>query len=133
MEVQLSCRPNYSGNCFDNIVCNNAKRRILKRVLLKNKARQILRKTYFWPPAMHMHVCVSGGKKCWFFRKFGMLCFLLTPVLRFALLPYYKRGEMLRGSFFRMEINFSFWAGDIPNPFHASVFFLEMEYWWGMS
>ena len=35
--------------------------------------------------------CVSGGKKCSFFGKFGMLCFLETPVLRFALLPYYRR------------------------------------------
>ena len=37
------------------------------------------------------YVCVSGGKKCSFFRKFGVLCFLETPVLRFALLPYYRR------------------------------------------
>ena len=32
--------------------------------------------------------CVSGGKKCSFFGKFGVLCFLVTPVLRFALLSY---------------------------------------------
>ena len=25
---------------------------------------------------------VSGGKKCSFFGKFGVLCFLVTPVLR---------------------------------------------------
>ena len=37
------------------------------------------------------YVCVSGGKKCSFFGKFGVLCFLETPVLRFALLPYYRR------------------------------------------
>ena len=36
-------------------------------------------------------VCVSGGKKCLFFGNFGVLCFLETPVLRFALLPYYRR------------------------------------------
>ena len=36
-------------------------------------------------------VCVSRGKKCLFFGNFGVLCFLETPVLRFALLPYYKR------------------------------------------
>ena len=34
---------------------------------------------------------VSGGKKCSFFEKFGVLCFFETPVLRFALLPYYRR------------------------------------------
>ena len=37
-----------------------------------------------------MYVCVSGGKKC-SFGKFGLLCFFETPVLRFALLPYYRR------------------------------------------
>ena len=30
-------------------------------------------------------------KKCSFLGKFGMLCFLVTPVLRFALSPYYRR------------------------------------------
>ena len=48
-------------------VNNKAKGRISKRVLQENKARQI-------------HVCVSGGKKCSFFGKFGVLCFLVTPV-----------------------------------------------------
>ena len=37
------------------------------------------------------YVCVSGGKKYSFFGKFGELFFLETPVLRFALLPYYRR------------------------------------------
>ena len=37
------------------------------------------------------HVCVSGGKKCLFLENFGVLCFLETPVLRFALLSYYRR------------------------------------------
>ena len=41
----------------------------------------------------HRCVCVSGGKKCSFFEKFGVLCFLETPVLRFALLPYYQRTD----------------------------------------
>ena len=35
--------------------------------------------------------CVSGGKKCSLFGKFGVLFFLETPVLRFAILPYYRR------------------------------------------
>ena len=29
----------------------------------------------------------NGGKKCSFFGKFGVLCFLVTSILRFALLP----------------------------------------------
>ena len=34
---------------------------------------------------------VSGGKKFSFLRKFGVLCFLETLVLRFVLSPYYLR------------------------------------------
>ena len=41
-------------------------------------------------------VCVSWGKKCLFFGKFDALCFLETPVLRFALLPYYRRNMAIR-------------------------------------
>ena len=37
------------------------------------------------------YLCVSGGKKCSFFGKFGELCFLEKLVLRFVLLPYYRR------------------------------------------
>ena len=32
-----------------------------------------------------------GGKKCLLLGKFSVLCFLVTPVLRFALLPYCRR------------------------------------------
>ena len=39
----------------------------------------------------HMHMCVSGGKKCLLFGTFGVLYFLVTPVLRFVLLPYCRR------------------------------------------
>ena len=68
------------------IVSNKAKGRISKRVFQENKARQIFRKTNISYP-----VCISGGKKCSFFGKFGVLCFLETPVLRFPLLPYYRQ------------------------------------------
>ena len=54
-------------------VVNKVKGRISKRVFQENKAQ-----------------CVSGSK-CSFFGKFGVLCFLGTPVLRFALLTYYRR------------------------------------------
>ena len=37
---------------------------------------------HFLPPDTH----TSGGKKCSFFGKFGVFCFLETPVLRFVLL-----------------------------------------------
>ena len=38
--------------------------------------------------AYHLYVCVSGGKKCSFSVKFGVLCFLVTPVLRFTVFLY---------------------------------------------
>ena len=37
---------------------------------------------HFLPPDTHTHMYVSGG------TKLGVLCFLETPVFRFALLPY---------------------------------------------
>ena len=46
---------------------------------------------HFLPPDTHTCVCVSGGKKCLFFGNFGVLCFPETPILRFALFPYYRR------------------------------------------
>ena len=36
------------------------------------------------------YVCISGSQKCSFFGTFGVLCFLETPILRFALLLYYR-------------------------------------------
>ena len=45
------------------------------------------------------YVCVLGGKKCSFFRKSAVLCFLVTSVFRFALLPYYRR-------LFYIQLNF---------------------------
>ena len=39
------------------------------------------------------NVCVLGGKKCSFFGKFDLLCFLETPVLKFTLLPYYLQDN----------------------------------------
>ena len=53
----------------------------------------IFRKTKnkdFLPPNTHTLVCVTGDK-CSSFTQFGVLCFLLTPILKFVLLPYYRR------------------------------------------
>ena len=79
-------------------VGNKAKGRISKRVFQESKIRQNFRNTNI---SYHTHVCVSGGKKCLFYGNFGVLCFLETPVLRFALLPYYRRftKEILNGNF----------------------------------
>ena len=53
---------------------------------------------HFLLPHTHTYVCVLGGKKCSFYGKFGVLCFLETPVLRLALLPCYWRNEIFRSS-----------------------------------
>ena len=58
----------------------------------ENETCQIFRKSEnFLPFDTHRNVCISGGKKCLFFGKLGVLCFLKTLVLRFALSPYYRR------------------------------------------
>ena len=71
-----------------------AKGRISKRAFQENKARQIFRKTNIsYPPDTHSYV-LSGGKKCSFFVKFRVLCFLETPrfeIRPFALLPTKSR------------------------------------------
>ena len=61
---------------------NNAKGQISKRVFQENKARQISARTCAY----------QGVKNVRFCGKFGVLCFLETSVLRFALLPYYRRS-----------------------------------------
>ena len=45
-------------------------------------------KRTFLTPCTHTYVSVSRGKKCSFSRKLAVLCLLLTPILRFALLLY---------------------------------------------
>ena len=42
-----------------------------------------------YPPDKRTYLWVSEGKKCSFFGKFGVLCFLVTNVLIFAVSPYY--------------------------------------------
>ena len=49
---------------------------------------------HFLPSDTHTYVCVSGSKKCSLFGKFVMFCFLVAPVLRVALLPYYRRNTI---------------------------------------
>ena len=34
---------------------------------------------------------LAGGKQCSFLGKFGVICFLEIPILRFTLLPYHRQ------------------------------------------
>ena len=94
--IKGSWQSNLSNSIYQlHFVGNKAKGRISKRVFQESKARQIFRKTnIFYPPDTHTYV--SGGKKCSFFGKFAVLCFLETPILRFAVLPYYRRFNLDR-------------------------------------
>ena len=57
----------------------------------ENKARQIFQKT-------NISYTLIRTRKCSFFGKFGVLCFLETLVLRFAISFYYRRMFLVRSS-----------------------------------
>ena len=57
----------------------------------KQSSPNFLKNEHFLPPDTYTCVCVLGGKKCSFFGKLGVLCFFVTPVLRFTLLAYCQR------------------------------------------
>ena len=80
---------------LEKVVGNKAKGRISKRAFQEKKARQIFRKMNISHPLIRTRTYVSGSKKCSFFGKFGVLCFLKTPVLRLPLLPYHRRKKHL--------------------------------------
>ena len=108
----------YSHNILIRLfVGNRAKGRTSKRVFQENKTRQIFRKTNISYPLIR---CVSEGKKCSLFGKFGVLSFLETPVLRFALLPYYCRIERLLSMKDRWNICY-FWRQFIENGWKNKV------------
>ena len=77
-------------------VGSNPKRGILKRVFQENKARYIFQKNeHFLPPwCAHVRKCSFAYpliRKCSFFGKFDVLCFLEASALWLALLPNYRR------------------------------------------
>ena len=57
---------------------NKAQARISKWKWQKN-IHIFWKKEHFLPRDMHTHKCLSGGNKCSFFGKFGVLFFLLPP------------------------------------------------------
>ena len=95
-KIPLSSEGKLYTHIFHYFIRNKAKGRISKRVFQESKACQNFRKTNIsYPRDTHTYVCISGGKKCLFSGNFGVLCFLETPVLRFALLPYYRRFQRI--------------------------------------
>ena len=72
----------------------------------KTKHAKFSKKRTFFTPS-YAHLCILGGK-CSFFGKFGVLCFLETPVLRFALFSYYDDFCLTFCNFHLDGIHFTF-------------------------
>ena len=66
---------------FLNFVGHKAKGHISRRLFQENQVCQILRKANISYPLIRAPTfAYQGGKRCSFFEKFDMLCFLVTPV-----------------------------------------------------
>ena len=64
------------------------------------------------------------------FRKFGMLCFLGTPILRFTLLPYYQQIliRKMHCNFLNRLADFSCrFKHNIKKPDKNSIFLLQCK------
>ena len=75
----------------ENNLQENKKTRKQENNLQENKKRKQENKKITFKKTKHAKFSEKLTFKCLFFGKFGVLCFLETPVLRFALLPYYRR------------------------------------------
>ena len=71
---------------------------------------------HFLPPDTHTYVRVLVDKKCSLFGKFGVLCFLVTSVLRFGLLPHFRRN---------VKLKFEKHSPQIENCTEATLFFIS--------
>ena len=60
--------------------------------LKKTKHFTFSKKWIFLTPLYTRTCAYQGVKNVLFFGKFGVLCFLETPILRFALLPYCQQN-----------------------------------------
>ena len=56
----------------------------------KQNTLNFLKNKHFLTRDIHTYMLVSDGKKCTFFGIFDALCFLVTSLLRFPLLPHYR-------------------------------------------
>ena len=74
---------------------------------------------------MRTRTCAyQGVRNNRFSENFGVLCFLETPILRFALLPYYRRVicylEKVNYKFLKFHVtNTSYVAPPSFEPYHS--------------
>ena len=85
---------------------------------------------YFLPLDKHTYVCVLGGKKCLFIGRFGVLCFLEAPAMRFALLPYYRR--FVQNSYcylldYRVGLNVVAIEGVVSKPWNCKPIWIVLK------
>ena len=67
-------------------------------------------------------VCVSGGTKRLFFGKFEVLCFLVTPALRFAFYPYcWRIAHAFLPLLIKNEVWNKFLAFPVRNLVHSRL------------
>ena len=86
------------------------------------------KRVFLTPWYAQVHVRIRG-KKCSFFGKFGVLYFLVTPVLRFTLLPYYRRiilyfagNSFINFSLYRnFQTYLKLWLVEISDIFFARI------------
>ena len=75
------------------------------RVLRKQGSPNFSKNEHFLPPDTHTYVCVSGGKKCSFLGKIGMLRFLANT--RFEIRPFTLMGQSKNQA--KWERNIKLW------------------------
>ena len=72
--------------------CSGKRTNSKTQVTRKKSTANFPKNEHFLPHDTHTCVSVSGGKKRLFFGKLGVLCFFVTFILRFTLLPYHRRN-----------------------------------------
>ena len=105
---------------LQQIVRIKAKERISKRVFQENKSHQIFPKTNISYPLIRTRTSAYHGGR----NEFDVLCFLETPVLRFTLLPCYRRN-IPRNTIVRLP---NLKSGDSQGAGNISIIL-----WWQVS
>ena len=70
-------------------------------------------------------MCISGSKKCSFFGKFGMLCFLETTILRLPFLPNYRQYQMFVAI---LATTLPIFCGTFPNRINEANYYKKLHF-----
>ena len=76
---------------MQQFVGNKPKGQISKGCCKKTKHAKFSKKKFFYPLIRKRTYAYQGGKECLFFGKSSVLSFLVSSVMRFALLPYCRQ------------------------------------------